>query len=215
MLKPSSNMDKRISEQWLRIPTKEVADMVKAILDQSRTIISYRCKPSPDDPNGIETLAFPETAYQFLGAIPAGSVSPRRENGFAVKDKDTLRLLMAALNGHVGYGWWWLVGDGFDVKAVADLGFLTIPNIWSENSAPAIEMGQRLIDAIPECGTEKMNAGTVWKNVNFHLKPELIEELDRLHIAALGLPEEPLLTHLRIMRSSSSWNYPPAPPAGG
>jgi hypothetical protein len=43
--------------------------------------------------------------------------------------------------------------------------------------------------------------------VNFHLKPDLIAELDRLHIAALGLPEEPLLTHLRIMRSSSSWNY--------
>ena len=53
-----------------------------------------------------------------------------------------------------------------------------------------------------------MNAGTVWKNVNFHLKPALIEELDRLHLAALGLPEEPLLTHLRTMRSSSSWSYP-------
>ena len=207
LLKLSSGIDKRISEQWLRIPTKEVADMVSAVLEQSRTITSYRIKVGTDDETP-ELLAFPATAYQFLGAIPAGSVTPRRENVFAVKDKDTLCLLMAALNGHVGYGWWWTIGDGFHIKAVADLGFLTIPNIWPDNPAPAIEMGQRLIDAIPECTTEKKNAGIIWKNVNFHLKLDLIAELDRLHIAALSLPEEPLLTHLRIMRSSSSWNYP-------
>ncbi len=53
----------------------------------------------------------------------------------------------------------------------------------------------------------ELNRGTVWRNVNFHRKPELIAELDRLHIVALGLDEEPLLTHLWIMRSSSSWNY--------
>jgi hypothetical protein len=68
-------------------------------------------------------------------------------------------------------------------------------------------LGQRLIDVIPECTIETPNRGTVWRNVNFHRKPELIAELDRLHIEALGLPVEPLLTHLRIMRSSSSWNY--------
>ena len=39
------------------------------------------------------------------------------------------------------------------------------------------------------------------------LKLDLIAELDRLHIAALGLPEGPLLTRRRIMRSSSSWYY--------
>lgn len=37
-------------------------------------------------------------------------------------------------------------------------------------------MGQRLIYAIPDCITEKLNASTVWRNVNFHLKPELIAE---------------------------------------
>ena len=126
---------------------------------------------------------------------------------FPVEDEDTLCLLMAALNGHVGYGWWWMVGDGFDVKAVADLEILKIPNRWSESPAKAIALGRRLIDAIPECMTQKKNSGTVWKNVNFHLKPDLIEELDHLHIKALGLEVEPLLTHLKIMRSSSNWNY--------
>ena len=114
---------------------------------------------------------------------------------------------MAALNGHVGYAWWWMVGDGFHVKPVADHGTLTVPNSWIDNPQPAIEIGRHLVDAIPECIVETPNRGTVWRNVNFHLKPDLIAELDRRHIAALGLPEEPLLTHLRIMRSSSSWNY--------
>ena len=203
----AGNIDQRISQQWLRIATPEVAELITAILDQSRTVSSYRYVPDADDSPDGEFLSFPHTAYQFLGVIPANSVSPRRENLFRVKDKDDLRLLMATLNGHVGYAWWWTVGDGFDVKAIADLEILRIPNIYSKNPDDAIKMGQRLIDAIPECTTEKKNSGTVWRNVNFHLKPELIEELDRLHLAALGLAAEPLLGQLRMMRSSSSWNY--------
>ena len=134
-------------------------------------------------------------------------MTPHRENLFPVENEDILHLLMAALNGHVGYGWWWMVGDGFHLKAVADLGFLRVPNSWSTNPADAIAIGKKLIDAIPECTTEKKNSGTVWKNVNFHLKPDLIDELDHLYIEALNLSVEPLLSQLHIMRSSSSWNY--------
>ena len=194
-------VDNRVANQWLRIPTPEVADMVTSITAQSRTVVSYA------DKTGTEGLAFPQTAYQFIGVIPEGTVSPRRETIIKISDKNFLRLLMATLNGHVGYAWWWMVGDGFHVKPVADHGTLTVPDSWVKNPQPTIDMGQRLIEAIPYCLTEKLNSGTVWQNVNFHHKPELIAELDRLHIAALGLDEEPLLTHLRIMRSSSSWNY--------
>lgn len=58
LFKPGTNIDKRICGQWLRIPTKEVADLVKAILEQSRTVLSYRHKG-----NNGKALAFPETAY--------------------------------------------------------------------------------------------------------------------------------------------------------
>ncbi len=200
-------VDKRVAGQWLRIPTAEVACMVEAIAAQDRTVMSYAYKGNEADSSDGEFLAFPQTAYQFIGVIPAGTVSPRRETLLRVKDKDILRLLMATLNGHVGYAWWWVVGDGFHVKPIADHGTLTVPNIWSKNPAQAIELGQRLIDAMPECEVEITIHQKVWKNVNFHLKPDLIAELDRLHLEALGLPVEPLLTHLRIMRSSSSWNY--------
>ena len=117
---------------------------------------------------------------------------------------------MAVLNGHVGYAWWWVVGDGFDMKTLADHRTLTVPNIYSTTPSPAIALGQKLIDAIPECLTEKRNSGTTWQNVNFHLKPDLIEELDRMHLEALGFTgaaQDKLLDHLRIMRSSSSWNF--------
>ena len=201
------SMDERVGGQWLRIPTKEIAELAEAIAAQERTVISYAATSDVDGADDGELIAFPQTAYQFIGVIPAGSVTPRRETAFRVKDKDTLRLLMAMLNGHVGYAWWWMVGDGFHVKPIADHGTLTVPNICSKNPQDAIDLGQRLIDAIPECIVETLNRGTVWRNVNFHRKPGLIEELDRLHLGALGLPAEPLLRHLRIMRSSSSWDY--------
>ena len=202
-----AGVDNRVASQWLRVPTPEVARLVETISSQDRTVMSYEYKGDDTDTSGGVYLAFPQTAYQFIGVIPAGTVSPRRETLIRVKDRDDLRLLMAMLNGHVGYAWWWVVGDGFDMKPIADHGTLVVPNYCSKNPGEAIELGQRLIDAIPECLTEKKNSGTTWQNVNFHLKPDLIEEIDRFHLKALGLEEEPLLTHLRIMRSSSSWNF--------
>ncbi len=206
-----AGVDRRIAGQWLRIPTPEVAQLVVAITAQDRTVMSYAYAPAEGSDDG-EFLAFPQTAYQFIGVIPAGTVFPRRETLLRVKDQDDLRLLMAVLNGHVGYAWWWMVGDGFHVKPIADHGTLTVPNLCSNNPTPMIEMGQRLIDAMPECLTGKKNSGTTWRNVNFHLKPALIEELDRMHLAALGFSgaaQDTLLRQLRIMRSSSSWNYAP------
>ena len=197
-----ASIHQHVTRQWPRIPTQELADMVERIVAQKKPVGSY---------NGAGDLnaAIQVAAEYFISTIPAGSVSPRTEQSLAVPGGDDLRLLMAALNGHVAYAWWWMYGDGFHVKS-SDFAALTIPDAWVENPQPAIDMGQRLIDAMPECQVEITIHRRVWRNVNFHLKPDLIAELDRLHIAALGLPEEPLLTHLRIMRSSSSWNYPTA-----
>ena len=195
-------VDNRLSGQWPRIPTFAVADMVQTIMDQTCSVGEYATAAG-------EAIALPQTAYQFISSIPRGSISPRSENLFTVASHDTVRLVMTVLNGHIAYGWWWVFGDAFHLKPF-DLTSLKIPDTWVQNPQPAIDLGQRLIDAIPECIVENRQQGGVWRNVNFHLKPDLIAELDRLHIAALGLEEEPLLTHLRIMRSSSSWNYPSA-----
>ena len=199
----TSDFNQRIAGQWARIPTNQISDMVQAIAAQKNTIGSYTAE-------GGKTLAFPKTARYFISSLPIGTVSPRSESLFTVANENHLRLAMAVLNGHVAYGWWRVYGDGFHVNSF-ELTTISIPDAWTENPQPAIALGQKLIDAMPDCIVENKQQGDVWQNVDFHTyAPALIEELDRLHIAALGLPVEPLLTHLRIMRSSSSWNYPPS-----
>ena len=198
-----ANADSRLAIQWARVPTQVVADMVRAITSQKNSVGSYSRGEG-------ETIALPKTTRYFISSIPKGSVAMRSESLFTVASKNDLCLIMAVLNGHVGYAWWRVYGDGFHVNPY-ELTTLTVPDSWVKNPRPAIEIGQRLIEAMPDCITKHPREGVDWENVDFYTyKPGLIAELDRLHIAALGLPEEPLLTHLRIMRSSSSWNYPGA-----
>ena len=196
---PMLRGDARVADQWPRIPTPHATELVNALQAQKQTIGDLKTDVG-------RNLAFPKTAYQFIGTLPEGLVHPRNESYLTVGDDDALRLVMAALNGHVGYAWWWIFGDAFHVKPFEIMN-LSIPDVWVSDPAPAIELGQKLIDAAPECVTRKLNSGRVWENVNFHLKPDLIEKLDRLHIESLGLDVEPLLTHLKIMRSSSSWDF--------
>lgn len=196
--------DARLSKQWPRVPTREMADMLLAIARQKTKVAHYGAA------EGGAVLTLPKTARYFFTALPEGTASPRNETAFRVSDMDALRLSMAALNGHAAYGWWQMFGDGFHINPHEFTQF-AVPDAWVENPGPAMALGQRLIDSAPECMVEMKRVGRIWRNVNFHNMPDLIEELDRLHIEALGLPAEPLLTHLRIMRSNNSWDYSAAP----
>ena len=195
-------LDIHISGQWARIPTTAISEMVQAITRQEFTIGSRSSTEG-------KYLGFPKTARYFISSIPAGSLWPRSENLFRVANDNDLLLAMATLNGHVGYGWWRAFGDGFHVNAY-ELTSIKIPDAWIKHPQQPIQIAQRLLDCMPSCITKHPKEGVNWVNVDFHTyAPHLILELDRLHIAALGLPEEPLLSHLQIMRSSSSWCYTP------
>ncbi len=196
-----SGVDVNLSGQWVKTPTLEVAQMVQSMFLQEKSIRSYA---TPDG----STLGFPTTALYFMGVISHKAVEPRNEHLFTVRDDDVMRLIMAALNGHVAHGWWSVFGDGWHVKH-RHMTLMTIPDAWIENPQPAIALGQRLIDAIEECTVRRTYRKREWASVNFHLKPKLIEEIDKLYIEALGLPVEPLLTHLKIMRSNRSWDFSP------
>ena len=197
-----SASDVRISGQWPRIPTPEVSEMVGRMLDQEKTVGDYGAADGA-------TLSIPNTAYMYVSYLPQGVVSPRIETPFTVADDDALCLVMAALNGHVGYAWWSIFGDGLNLTLYQTTS-MAIPDTWgTADRDAAISLGRRLADAAPDCLVRSHRiGGREWPNVDFHAgAPDLIEEADRLYIAALGLPAEPLLTQLRIMRSSSSWNY--------
>ena len=196
----SSLNDRQITGQWPRIPTRNVAELIEAVSQQRIGISSYVSE------TGLN-LAFPRTAYHFMSTIPEGTVRPRTETAFTVSSGDAQRLIMATLNGHVAYAWWTAFGDGFHVKP-SDLTSITIPDAWVKTPEHAITLGQRLLDVMPNCIVEARQQGGTWRNVDFHTHaPDLIEELDRIHIEVLGLDVEPLLTHLKIMRSSSSWDF--------
>ena len=192
--------DQRITAQWPRGPTPEVAQLIEAIADQKVAVSTYRS-------NGGLSLTFPKTAYHFISTIPLGTVTPRSESPFCVSDETAQRLVMATLNGHVAFAWWAAFGDGFHVKPL-DLTTMTVPDKWIKNPRSALALGLRLHDVMPHCVVESKQQGGVWRNIDFYTHAnDLIDELDRLHIEALGLEVEPLLTHLKIMRSSSSWDF--------
>ena len=194
-----NTVDPSISLQWPRVPTESVRAMVEAIIEQKNKIGSYETADGP-------ILALPKVAYLFMPTTPLDPRATKDQTPFRVASADEERLIMAALNGHVAYAWWQVFGDNFHVLK-RHLTEMTIPNAWVENPGPAIELGQRLIEAIPECTRVTNRMHGVQRDADFYQKPGLIEELDRLHLGALGLPAEPLLGQLRIMRSSSSWNY--------
>ena len=92
-------------------------------------------------------------------------------------------------------------------------GFLRVPNAWAKSPSDAIALGKQLIEAIEHqnallSGSKAEKSG---RTSTFTSKPDLIEELDHLSISERYIDSEvePLLTHLKIMRSSSSWNYSP------
>ena len=199
-----SSVDRRISHQWLRTPTAATKELVLALLRQPRPVgdlIGARARP------GL-SLGLPQTGYQFVPALPLGAVAPRNENPLHFRWNEDRLLVLAALNGHVFYGWWLMTGDGFHLSAYMATGF-GIPDAWMQEGPKrndALALAKRLIEAIPDCKVSKLNAGTRWWNVDyFSGTPGLVEELDRLQIASLGLPVEPLLRDLQTLRSNSSW----------
>ena len=187
-----------LARQWPRVPTAEVAQMIQGMLKQKRSIKDYVSSTGT-------VIAVPKTAYLFLTALPEGTVTPRSESLFTVPD-DAVDLILAVLNSQVAHGWWATIGDGFHVKLEEMLN-APVPDAWVGSPEPAA-LGQRLRAIIPDCLVENWQQGGMWRNVDFHAHaPDLIEEIDRLYIEALDLPVEPLLTHLRIMRSNRSWDF--------
>ena len=193
--------------QWPRIPNEAVQAMVERVAQQRTTIGALRAKASSSGP--AAELSLPPTGYNFLSAIPPGTRNPTRQSLLLLPDAETQTLALAALNGHVAFGWWRVFGDGFDVK-LSDYSAFTIPNAWlqGEKKEWALLLGQELIEAIPKSIKAKSNAGQRWPNVDFfEYAPDLIAELDRLHIEALGLDAKSLLPHLRRLRSRDSWDF--------
>ena len=197
-------IDVRLSGQWPRIPSQPIRAMMEAITTSSDKIENlFR--------DGEYALAVPKTGYLFIPALPPGTADPRSENVVSFNSREDQRIVFAVLNGHIFYAWWMMFGDGFHYSR--DLAkIMSVPRNWMEAGRirnEVLTLAADLEERIPNCITEKKNAGKVWRNVDFFTKePDLIERLDRLHIESIGLNPCSLLPHLRAVRSNSSWRLP-------
>ncbi len=170
-----------------------------------------RPAPPPPPRRGVEyAIGFPQTAYNFITAVPAGKLD-RREFTLPIDSAEKLAIAMAAVNSHVAYAWWKAYGDAFDLNPY-EMATVAIPNQWIEVEGARRRistLGRKLIRAINPHNIEVRQSGTKGKlseNVNFHnCMADTIMEIDKLYLSAFGLPREPLLTQLRMLRSDSSW----------
>ena len=198
-------MDVKLSGQWPRVPTPEVALLIETMGEQRTTIAGLATLG-----DNQASVAIPKTAYEFITATPTGMLK-RRENPIPIKDADALELAIAALNGHAAFAWWRAYGDAFDVR-VHELAAVAIPDKWLDDAVAnraARALGRQLILSINADSVEAAVSGTAgrtFENVNFHKAcPAAVARIDRLYLAALNVPQDPLLPQLRAMRSNSNW----------
>ncbi len=199
--------DSVVRGQWPRVPHEAVAKMIRAVANEPTTIEYLRNQASGGD--SPCQLSLPPTGWYFVSALPPGTRNAAAQLLMSLPDEDTRKLAIAALNGHVAYGWWRAFGDGYHVK-LSDFAGLTIPSAWLDGRDldRALSLGEELIEAIPDSIKAKKNAGKEWPNVDFfESRPDLIAELDRFHIESLGLDATELLPHLRQMRSRRAWAF--------
>ncbi len=203
--RPARRLHPNLAGQWPRVPTEAVGRMVTQMQAQRLTIRSMAAAGENE-----QAIAFPYSCRYFITAAPAGRLQ-RGETTQPLADTATLELAMAALNGHIAYAWWRVWGDAFHVNAY-ELTSVTIPDAWLDDAdmnRRARSLGRQLIASITPDNVKTQRSGTggnEFENINFYeVRPDTIRQLDKLHLAALGLPMEPLLGQLRKMRSNSNW----------
>ena len=210
----SRPLDSHLDHQWARIPTPEVSNMIARMREcpvkvrDLNTPAGIRHRNATHDSGAA--IGFPETAYNFITAVPAGSLE-RKEFALQVDSNETLAITMAAANSHVAFVWWRTYGDSFHLNPY-EMETLAIPNEWmeiEETRRKVTALGRRLIEAIIPENIIDMISGTKHterQRLDFHeCESETIAEIDQLYLTALGLPIEPLLTQLKVLRSSNTW----------
>ena len=199
------DLDIELDNQWERMPTRQIADLITAMRGCRYILKSIRGNSIAN-----ESVAFPMSAYEFLTVTPPESLE-RGEFTVQVGDQDNQALAVAAANSHVAYAWWRTYGDAFHV-IVRVMSNLPIPSAWIEDAgvrSSAVALGRSLIREINDSNIKWLPSGTQsteHQSLNFHdCVPHLINKIDRLYLTSLELSIEPLLTQIRTLRSNRNW----------
>lgn len=191
------------SVQWSQAPTEELREL----LERMRRDFYVSRAPQRILPRKV---TFPATAMYFISCLPLNRLENPRRKEFALEDDEFFWPWVGLYNSHLFHAYWLMVGDAFDVT-LQEYGTVRPPEGWQDSRQRGAidECVQELMaeDVVDACRVMKKNRGEQ-HNVNFHLEdspgPEVVERLDRLLLAAYGLPHDPLMEQMRVVRASSA-----------
>ena len=191
-----------IAEQWTEAPTEELVELL------------VRMRGTKQRHRQGEPATFPPTAGYFISCLPPQALdNPGRKTKYL--PGDTYWLWMGLYNSHLFHAYWLMIGDAFHVTD-QEIATVRPPAGWRDEALRArIEKAARTLlskRVIDKCRVVKSHLGEQ-HNVNLHLEgtegPGLVEKLDRLLLHAYGLPEAPLMSQMRLVRTDSAhklWN---------
>ena len=191
-----------ISEQWTEAPTQELVDLLVHMRG-----VKQRHQQR-------EAVTFPPTAGYFISCLPVHTVdNPGRKTRYL--PSETYWLWMGLYNSHLFHAYWLIIGDAFHVSE-QETATVRAPTGWrDERLRTRIEHAARTLlseKVVNQCRVVKSHLGEQ-HNVNFHRErtdgPALVEKLDRLLLRAYGLPEDPLMSQMPLIRTDSAhklWN---------
>ena len=191
-----------ISEQWTEAPTQEMVELLMCMRGAKQR--HSQGKPA----------TFPPTAGYFISCLPPQTLrNPRRKTRSL--PSETYWLWMGLYNSHLFHAYWLMIGDGFDISD-HEIATVRAPTGWRDNGLRTrIEQAARTLlskKVVDQCRVVKSHLGEQ-HNVNFHREgtdgPALVEKLDRLLLRAYGLPEDPLMSQMPLIRTDSAhklWN---------
>ena len=193
----------RWTVQWTQAPTAELAELLRAMrLDIRAT--------TPQVHGQTATVTFPPTAMYFISCLPESALqNPLRKKHLLRRDLDYWPWT-GLYNSHLFHAYWLMVGDAFHVT-MQDYGTIRRPPGWADDAIrKKTEMlARRLIDSdtLDACRVVKSNRGPQ-HNVNFHKAgapgPAIVGELDGILLDAYGLPHDPLMEQMRIIRKGGA-----------
>ena len=194
----------RFHRQWTQAPSTETAQLLERMWVEAKGKIKMKEKPT-------RTVAFPQTAIYFVSCLPV-ELSPLKNPRLHTLDDDEFFWPWIGLyNSHLFHAYWLMTGDAFHVTSI-DCSTVAPPAGWKDESLRAqIERTAKLLVSKKNLDACRVvhtgSGGSKWPNMNFHRHQEgreIISILDRLLIEAYDLEEQPLLSHVRMMRTGSA-----------
>ena len=188
--------------QWTQAPTKELADLLKAMHDKDS-----RLRPEPALP---KIITFPPTAMYFLSCLPYEVFQNPSRKKYKISDDKFYWPWIGLYNSNLFHAYWLMLGDAFHVNQV-EYCSIRAPKGWNDESLRCeIERNaKRLMEpnTLASCAVVKNNLGPQ-HNFNFHkegtLGPSIIAELDVLLLDSYDIDANRLVHQMKAIRTGSA-----------